>query len=366
MKIECLKEKLREAVGLAERVSTRHATMPILGAVVLVAEGDSLVVKSTNLEVGLEAMLPAKVIEPGEVAVPAGAFAALLANLPKLEKISLNLAGGNLQIKTNFGLTTLKSFPTEDFPVIPRSNGKDKILVPAHELAAGLRSVLYSASISSLKPEIASVYFYLAGTRLVLVATDSFRLAEKKVVVGKGAMAAPAIVPLRNGSEILRLVDGLTDQVELTFAKNQLTVVVGERRLTSTLIDGVFPDYQQIMPSKFLTEVVIDREELAQALRLTQIFSDRFSQIDLAIKAKENKLILKSANQEVGANELVLQPSIKGEDLEISFNVKHLLEAFPSIAAETVTLQFNERNRPLLLSGLGDQTFRYIVMPINR
>lgn len=364
MKLELIKNKLKEIVGIAERVTGHNLSLPILSAILLEAKDNSLIIKATNLDVGLEIDLPAKIIEEGSVAVSAGVLSGFLGNINKEEKVKLELIKENIHISTGRSSTLIKSFPADDFPVIPRVNDGSSFSFNGKDIVNGLRSVLFASSLSDIKPEIASVYIYQNGKELVFVATDSFRLAEKRIIIrDNNKEFQSVIIPFKNVAEIIKVFDNLDEEVKIETNKNQISFFTDNIHFTSRAIDGNFPDYRQIMPTKFKTEVTVGRDELLNALKLSNIFSDKFNQINLKISPKNKSFEINSQNQDVGENTVSLEAVLEGEEIEMSFNAKYILDSFQSISSDTIALKFD---RPLLIEGVGDRSFQYIIMPVNR
>ncbi|MFA6253773.1 MAG: DNA polymerase III subunit beta [Candidatus Paceibacterota bacterium] len=367
MKVECVKDKLKEGVAIAERVSGRNLTLPILSAILLETGNKVLIIKSTNLEVGVEIEIPAKIDEAGSVTVSASILNNFLANLNKEIKVELTTINDNLQIITENTSTLIKSLNTEDFPIIPKINQDNGFSINSALLAEGLKAVAFAAALSDIKPEISSVYIYGKDNELFFVATDSFRLVEKKINIdNKIKDPISLIVPLKSVTEIIRTIEGLYTNLMVSFNKNQLAINTDNLYLTLRIIDGAYPDYKQIIPTSFNTELNLKKEELSNILKLSNIFTDKFNQIDIEIKPKSNTLEINSHNQEVGENKFSIITKIKGEPLAISFNAKYLIDCLPSIESGDVNLRFTDKNHPLLISGTGEDSFSYIVMPINK
>jgi DNA polymerase III subunit beta len=370
MIVECIKERLKEAIYLAERSTGKNLALPILGTVLLEAKGQELQVRATNLDIGLELSVPAKVEREGVVAVNAHVLSNFLGNLFREDKVTLKLENDNISVSTTNSSTLLKSFGAEDFPTIPRVDDSSEFRLSTQDFVAGLRAVAYSAAISEIKPEIASVYIYQEGDDLVYVATDSFRLAEKKTgFTASDQEFMPVIIPVKNITEITRVFDNKSGEIVLRSNKNQISCFTDNTHLTSRLIDGIYPDYRQIMPAKQSLEVLMDKAELIQALKLTNIFADRFHQVVVKITPADKSVTISAHNQDIGENQVTIAASVQGElkePLEVSFNARYILDSFQAINGDRISLRFTEKNRPLLISGVGDKTFRYLVMPINR
>lgn len=367
MKLECVKDKLKEAINLAEKISGHNLTLPILSTILLETKNKSLIIRSTNLEVGLELEIPAKIDKNGLVAVNASILLNYLNNLKKEEKITLELDNNNLKLSTESSHTIIKSLPADDFPIIPKINQENGFEIKANDFMLGLQTVVFASATSDIKPEIASVYIFNEQQELFFVATDSFRLAEKKIIIPNLNNNINIIIPFKNISELIRVLTSLdSNQVIVSYNKNQLAIQTDNLYLTLRVIDGNYPDYKQIIPTKFNTEINIKKEDFVSLLKLATVFSDRFNQIDLNINPESNTLELSAFNQEVGENKSSLVIKIKGQPLTISFNAKYLIDCLSSFSEQTVNLRFTENNRPLVIEGITDNSFVYLVMPINK
>lgn len=366
MKLEIFKDDLRTAVAQAERLTGKNLSLPALAQLLLEAADRQLKLRATNLDLGIEITLPAKVTEPGQFLISGGALGGFLSNLHQDGKITLASERNNLTVTTTHTKSVFLTYPSDDFPSLPQVSASG-FKLPLSQLIGGLKAVSYAASFSDIKPEIASIYLYDDGGDLVLVATDSFRLAEKRVVLDKKLKEVfKLIIPIKNAAEIIRIFDGLSGEVELRATADQLAIQVGGVYLTSRLVDGVFPDYRQIMPTAAATEATVLRSDLVNTLKLVNIFTDKLNQVTIKIKIKDGRFTLSSRNPEVGETETNLEAALEGEDLEASYNVRFILDGLGSISSDSVAISFNQKNRPLRLSGVGDPAFTYLVMPLNR
>ena len=227
--------------------------------------------------------------------------------------------------------------------------------------------VAYAAALSDIKPEIASVYLYSRDGEINLVATDSFRLAEKRLILeAKVAVEPKLIIPVKNIAEILRVLEGASDQVTLTYNNHQLAFSGEGYYLTSRLVEGVYPDYRQIMPVETKTGVVVLKSDLQNALKVSNVFTDRLNQVNLKVAIKDGLFELSSRSSDIGESTTNLEATLQGEDLEVSFNVRYLLDCLAAITSDSISLKFNGRGRPIMISGIGDNSFTYLIMPLNR
>ncbi len=365
MKLECSVEKIKEAIYKAERITGKNLTLPVLNSILLIASSKSLKIRATNLSLGIEVEVPAKVEKEGVAAVSGSVLSGIFSNVFKNENILIEGDEGNILIKTKKNKIKLKGQPSEDFPTIPMVEGTS-FEIEAKKLMDGIKSVYYSSSVSDIKPEISSVYMYSEGDNLVFVSTDSFRLAEKKVKIKRMEEVMGVLIPFKNIPEILRVFGEYNDDIKVCFNKNQISFSSDSVYLTSRVIDGLFPDYRQIIPKEFNTEVVVLKQDLLNALKLSNIFSDKFNQVNFSIKPKEKVFELSSQNNDVGENKTQLDATLKGEDIELSFSHKYFMDCFQSINTDSVSIRLNQASKPMVVSPVSDNSFTYLIMPMNR
>lgn len=368
MNIECVQEKLKESIGYMERIANKHMTLPVLSCLLFDAsQKNSLTIKATNLDLGIEITLPVKTTETGIVAVPATTINSFLINAMSDERgVVLETTQGNLKISTARNSSLIKTQSHEDFPSIPRATDTNTFSMHAGDFVKGLKSVWYSSSVSSIKPELSSVYIYCDGEFVVFVATDSFRLAEKKVKVKKNKDFGQILLPFKNIPDVIKILEAINDEVEVNLDKNQVSFSYKGLYLISRVIDGVFPDYKQIIPKTSSTEIIVLKQDFINSLKLSNIFSDKFNQINIKVNPSSKVCEIKTKNNDVGENITTLDSAITGEAIEINFNYKYIIDCFQSIDSDSVSLVFNGLNKPMIISPVSDTSFRYIVMPMNR
>lgn len=368
MKCEVQFEKLKQAVLLAERVAGRHLTLPVLSCLLVDIKKGAAFIRATNLDVGIEVELPVKSDGEAIFAVPAHTLSSFLSQVGNKEQVvKLETGSGNLNVSLSKSKGVIKSLPHEDFPAIPIvSDGKTSEF-PSEVLIKGFRSVWYSASTSNVKPELASIYVYRDGEKAVFVATDSFRLAEKRMTLPKGASIEDMLIPLKNSVEIVKMLEVAGPTVTVRSNKNLASFEAKGLRITSRVIDGVFPDYRQIIPKGCTTEAIMLKQDLTNTLKVSTVFSDAFNQIHVSVDPKKKAFQVDTKNSDIGENQSFLDAAITGEPVEINFNCKYISDSFQAIDADSLSFQFNGKNKPLVIRPVsGDQTFLYLVMPMNR
>ena len=366
MKIECIKEKLIEAITKADRLTGKNLSLPILSCINLTAKGNSLVVRATNLDCGIEVKIAAKVDVEGEIALHGGIMNSLLAGLPKEKNITLESKDGNVVISTSSNTTLIKTFPPDDFPTIPKLETEKTVDISPKFLLKGFKSVVYSASISTVKPELASVYVFKEDSDLVFVSTDSFRLAEKRVKIKDSLEFPSVIIPAKNVGDIIRTLENMTDDVKVLFDKNQIAFEAKDVYLMSRVIDATFPDYKQIIPKVVVTEVVVLKQDFVDSLKTSHVFSDKFNQVNVKALPSKKSFTISTKNSDVGEYVNSIDSSVTGQDVEINFNHKYIADSFQSIDSDSIALSISGANKPLVMRGVSDKSFTYLVMPMNR
>lgn len=364
MKVTVARDRLLDKLAKAERVVGKNPSLPVLSCILLEAKGKHLSIRATNLDVGFEAPVAAQVEVEGSVAVPGGVLTSYVQGLGFEAKLTLEVKDGNLHVTGDRSDTTVKAVPHEDFPVLPQLEGVP-FSVDSADLVAGFKSAVYSAAASTMKPELASVYVYGEGDYLVFAATDSFRLAEKKVSV-RGAGDFPAVlVPARNVAEIIRVFEAAREPIEVRSDKSQIAFYGSAGYIASRVVDGSFPDYRQIIPRSHKTEVICLKQDALSALRLSTVFADKFNQVTIAADPV-GALSVETKSAERGESKTTIPSTVRGEAVQLSFNQRYLSDCFPSIDSESIRFRFDGPGRPLVVCGISDPSFTYLVMPISR
>ena len=365
MKFECTTEQLLKAVTITARFVEKRANLPVLASVLVSAEGGRVVLRATNLECGVEVVVLAKVTEDGVAAVPGGVLLGFLSNA-KGKNVSAAMVGEVFKIETERASASIKTITHDDFPILPRVSAERSFTIKAADLTKAIRSVAYCASTSTIKPELQSVLIFGEASKLVAVATDSFRLAEKSIALRGGGDVAQLLVPARNAAELMRIVEGVSGDVEVYYNDNQLSTHVGDVYYTSRLIDGAFPNYRQIIPKAFTTEAVVLREDLSSALKSLSVFADKFAQVSFTMEPAKKAILLSSRNPDVGEQTSTVRATVSGEQFTMNFNGRYLADSLQAISGESVRIHSNGPGKPLLIKDAGDESFLYLAMPMNR
>lgn len=365
MKINCLIDNIKEAVLICEKTTGKNLNLPILSSIFLEAKNKTIKLRATNLETGVEIKIPAKIEKEGQITIPAGVLAGLLSNLDKKEQITIETQNNNLLISTKNNSAVIKTQPADDFPTLPDINSENTVSLNIDDFINGLKSVWYSCSNSTIKPELSSVFIKSnKGTSLTFAATDSFRLAERKYSYFFPDFG-PILLPIKSISEILRVFDGKNGVLKIKINKNQINLELDNIIFISRLTDGLFPDYQQIIPKKFTTDAVVDKNTFLNSLKINAIFSGKLNELNFTINQQDKIMVLKSTNNEIGEHISTIPVKITGEDIKITFNHKYVYDCLLNIDSEQLILRFSGSGKPLLITGLNNNNFQYLVMPMS-
>ncbi len=365
MRLECISEKLKMIVSVADRITGKNVALPALSSLLLVASGKTLRVRATNLSLGIEIEIPAKVEEEGMIAITGSVLNSFLGNIPNNSQVTVTTENDNIRLASKTSNALIKCVPYEDFPTLPTVEGVSFTL-PREKLLDGFRSVMFAGAVSDIKPEIAAVYVYGDNSELVFVATDSFRLAEKKIKLKQPIDLESILIPLKNVTDIVRTFESIDDDITITISEHQVAFTANGIYVTSRLINGIFPDYRQIIPKDHTTDAVMLKSDLIQALRLSNVFSGKFNQITFTLNPSTKKCSLSSKNSDVGEQKTDVSGAIKGNPIEVLVNYRYLSEVLNSIGSDSISIECSEANRPIVVGGVGDSGFLYLMMPMNR
>jgi len=366
MKATCLLEKLNSSVGRIEKLATKQAGLPVLAGILISVKDGSIVLRATNLHVGAEISVTAQVEEEGIVVVDGQVLLRSLNSLGREKKVDLTLKEGNIFLETEKTKLLIKSYAPEDFPTLPRDIQGVEFNMSVEKFLDGVGSVYYSASRSDIKPEISSVYIYQDSGSLNFVATDSFRLAEKKILVKDMPEIEGVLIPVKNIVEIMRLLQNETGDINLVFGENQISFMTQNIYCTSRLVDGSFPDYRQIIPKDKDTTMTMVLDDLKQGLKIISVFSDKYNQVDIEIDPGQKECIIRSAHSDIGSSTTNIPAKIEGNAIESRLNYTYITDVFQSIEKDSIQFVYNGNIKPIVISAVNDNSFLYLIMPMNR
>jgi len=372
MKIEILKDNLKKGLEIVEKIAKKNLTLPALSNVLLSCEGNFLRLDTTNLETSISWWVLAKIEEEGKIAIPATFFSSLV-NLLKEEKIQLRSQDKNLILETKSQTTQIQGMDSEEFPIIPKIEKEEIVKISNQKLLEALDQIIEVPSISQIRPEISGIYFSFKKDLLKVVGTDSFRLAEKTVVLkGEIKKEVSFILPQDAVRELINILSQKEGHTIIYFSPNQILFENVEEetshpqvQVLSRLIEGEYPKYQEIIPKKYKTEIIAKKEDLQNQLKQAGLFGGKISEVKLTVQPKDDQLKIYSESPEVGKNESYLPVKIKGEPIEISFNYRFLISGLQNIKSSEVIFELNGEDGPGVLKPVGDESYIYVSMPIK-
>ena len=366
MKLTAPRESFVTALGHAGRAVSSRSTLPSLGGVLFNAGSDALVLRATDMEMGISLTLPDVTVErEGTVLLPGRLLADVARSLPagdvtleqRTEQRDVELTAGDARFH-------FRTLPAEDFPRLPEVEG-DAATLPAGPLAETIDRVARAASRDEVRPILTGVLLQAEESRLTMVATDSYRLSVKHAELDSPVtQALEANVPARAMRELARIVASeAAEDVEIAMPRNQIVFRAGEVVLSSRLIEGQFPSWRQLIPESFEHEVRLPRGEFLEIARRIGQLAQRNAPLRLAFA--EGELTVAAETPDIGDASEAMPAPYSGEPLEIAFNPQFLVEGVESIETDELAVQISSPLRPGLLRPVGSEDFSYLVMPIR-
>ncbi|MCK5044230.1 DNA polymerase III subunit beta [Candidatus Parcubacteria bacterium] len=374
MNLIILKENLKRGLDIVERITGKNLTLPILNNVLISVKKNLLKLSTTDLEVGINYWTLTKTEKEGKITVPAKLILSLVNSLPN-KKITLEEKDQVLNINCDNYNVKIKGQSPDDFPIIPKTETTDFIEINSIPFYKGISQVVEFSSLNQTKPEISGIYFNLQKNALKIVATDSFRLAEKTLYFKDGMdikKETSFIIPQRTARELINITSEREDKLKMYLSSSQVLFELSfpegnqpQIQLVSRLIEGKYPNYQEIIPQKYETQVVVSRDELISQIKTTSLFSGKTNEIKINVNVNKNKMELFAQTPEIGENKSEILVKAEGKNTETSFNFKFLLDGLTNIKSDEVIFGINGIEGPAILKPVGDTSYLYVVMPIK-
>ena len=362
LKATCSRDELTRALGIVSRGVSTRTTVQILAGILLQAAGGKLDLAATDMELSLRTSLEAQVEADGSVVVPGRLLLELARLLPDAEvSIEHKLEEAAVEIRSGSATYRLHTYNAEDFPRLPDATAADRHEVDRETLLETVARVSRSASRDESRPVLTGVLMRFEPGKLVMAATDSYRLSVKETATEGSVPELEAIVPARALGELARIAQA-GEGIELGVHENQVVFSTGDALLTTRRIDGQFPNYRQLVPETFDHELMLPREELLDVVRRVAVMAQRNT--PLRLRFAEGELTVSAQTQDVGEARESLPVAFAGEPLEIGFNAEFLRDGVESVTGEQLRLKLISPLRPAVLQG-EDDDFLYLIMPIR-
>ena len=376
MNFTILTKEFKKGISIVEKITGKNLTLPILDNVLIEALSNFIKISATDLELGIQFWGMCKIEKEGKIAVPAKLLNQIAGVLTD-EKINIKEKNNTLVIEGKNNKTQIKGFSADDFPIIPSFSKDIFIEIDSKKIKEGLMSVVDVVSLSQIKPEISGVYFSFNDNVVKLVATDSFRLSEKKISFpnkqGYKNMfkeEVSFILPQRAAKELINIISEQEKPLRIYLSESQVlfevflpTIDHPEINLISRQIEGEYPSYQEIIPKEGKTKITLNRDEFMKQVKAAGIFGGRTNEIILKTSSKELEIF--SQDAEIGESNLSLPAKIEGDDLKVSFNWKFLVDGLANIKSSEIVFEFQGDDGPSIIRPVGDSSYLYVVMPIK-
>jgi DNA polymerase-3 subunit beta len=365
MKLTCAKDELAEKLQVAGRGVSTRTTVQILAGILLRASDGRLSLSATDMEISLRVSLEAQVEDEGAIVVPGRLLVDIVRLLPAGEvTVSHRAEEGVVELTCGSASYRLNTYAAEDFPRLPEIEDESAFTVDKEAFVDTIARVGRSASRDESRPVLTGVLVRFEGDKLVMAATDSYRLSVKETSLSDSpGREVEAIVPARALAELARVAQsGESGTIQVGVQENQVVFGVDDVWLTARRIDGQFPNYKQLLPETFEAEVTMPREEFLDVVRRTSVLAQRKS--PLRLRFEDGELTVSAQTQDVGEAHESLPISYSGEPIEIGFNAEFLRDGLESVNDESVRLQLISPLRPGLIHGESDD-FLYLIMPIR-
>jgi len=373
MKVSCLQENLAKGLSIVGRAVATRSTLPVLSNVLLATDQSRLKLSATNLEMGVNCWIGAKVEEEGTTTIPARLLSDFVNSLPP-EPITmeLNVRSQTLSLRCARYEANIKGIDAQEFPLILTLSEDNTINLDVATLRHMIELVAFSAATDESRPVLTGVLANLSESTLTMAAADGFRLSVARASLDKG-MPQPitVIVPARALQELARISAEEQEPIQMTISpnRNQVFFHMTDIDLVSQLVEGTFPDYAAIIPKARNTHTVINTAEFLKAVQIASFFSRDSNIVKLLIETPNEsgsgQLTISGTSAELGDNVSQLDATVEGESIKIAFNAKYLIDVLGVIDAAQVSLETTGSSSPGVIKPVGAEDFVHVIMPMH-
>jgi DNA polymerase-3 subunit beta len=364
MKVQITQQHLNKALSLLSRVASGRTPLPILSNIRLRAEGGTFELTATNLEVGIVCTVVGKVEKDGVTTVPAKLLHDFVAQLPKDSVVTIDLQELKLRVKAGLYQSHIQVIAADDFPAIPTISKGTTLKLESKTLKNALEKTMLASSNDETRPVLGGVYFHSVDSSIFIAATDGYRLAE--ALVGPVEGEVDAVVPQAALQDTLKIIqDNEDDETTLQFSSGQFSVTTKDILLVSRLIDGKYPEYQQLIPENSDIAFTVQKTEFLTAVKLAGLFS-RESGGSITIEAEEDekKVHVRSVASQVGDNSSAISGDVSGSGTVV-LNVRYITDALNCFDGEDISFRFSGSISPCVITSPSQEGYQHIVMPLK-
>ena len=363
MKLQVTQENLNRALNAVARVANTRGTLPILANVLVKTSNNRLSISATNLDIAITHFTGAKVTEEGSITVPARLMQDFVSSLPD-GIIELELEDSKLHVTTNQYKSVVNGIMADDFPVMPAITTGKSWTVDSVVFKKALQQVVFAASNDETRPVLTAVLLQSQGGQLYMAATDSYRLAEKKL--SKNTEDVHLLIPASALQDLLRVLGDDDGAIEVTHDDQQVLFKVHDIELVTRLVDGKYPDYRKLIPDSFETEATLKRADLVNVTKVSSLFArESAGSVTIEIDEPKQQLSIRSVASQLGENTATAEAKVTGSG-SITLNSKYLLDALSALpATDSVSFGFNGKLEPTLLRDASNGDYQHVIMPLK-
>lgn len=355
-------------MGVVSHITGKNTNLPILSNVLIRAREGKIECVTTNLDIGIKIFIRGKVEEEGEFTVPAQLLNNYISLLPH-ERIDVYNSDKDLILSAGSSQSKIRGEASGEFPLVPEIEKTNVFEIQIASFREALSRTIIAAASDETRPELCGVLFTFTDSILTLAATDSFRLAESQVpLLTSSNGEKKCLIPLATLQELLRVL-AFTEEEKISFyvAENQALFVFDTIEIVSRILAHQYPDYKQIIPQEFRTQVTLPVQECIQTIKAASLFTKAgINDIALEVKVKEGVLKVSAVNNQLGENVSTLPVQVRGEDNSAVLNYRFLLDGLQALQADVGTLGIIQGTSPVVLKPEQGDTFLYVVMPIKQ
>lgn len=362
MKISCAKSELANGIQTVQGAISTKTTLPILSNLLLETDESGLHLAATDLEIGIECLIPVKVIEPGGITIPARKIGEIVRELPDVE-VNITTKDNLIIIDCQKSVFKINGLGREDFPQIPQLEKENSFTFKQEFLKEMIKRTYFAVSHEETRYALNGILFSIDENDLKLVATDGRRLAyiQKKIQIVKN-IKKQIIIPLKTVNELSHIL-GVGD-LKIFLSENQIAFHLNKTKLISYLIEGRFADYTKVIPRKAKKKINLSREPFLSTLRRVAILTSEKSN-SVRLDISKNRMMLRAITPEVGEAKEELDLSYQGEDFSITFNPNYILDFLKNEDSEEICLELTDSSSPGLMRPVGGEEYLYVIMPMK-
>ncbi|MCZ2127973.1 MAG: DNA polymerase III subunit beta [Anaerolineales bacterium] len=375
MKVTVLQENLARGLSVVARAVSSRSTLPVLSNILIATDEGRLRLSATNLELGITCWIAARIEEEGSTTVPSRTFSDLVNTLPSDQvELTLDAKTQSLHVKCGASNNDIKCIDAQEFPPMPAPEMKDAVQLNVADFKEMIQQVAFAASSDEARPVLMGVLMNAEKDKLTLAAADGFRLSVRKGQLSQAVKEAiNIIIPSRALSELARVAHDGEEPIYMVVPKQRGQVLfrVKDVEVVSQLIDGAFPDYQQIIPRSYKSRTLVSTAAMLKACKQAEIFAREGSNV-ARLDIKESKgemqpseVEISATSEETGKNETIVEATVDGGGVLIAFNVKFLREALEAVKTPNVALETTAQNAPGVIRPVGDEDFLQVIMPMH-